>query len=73
MEIRRTSVASLLEALLALTRWLAAFEQRFGMSTAEFHARYQVGALGDDRNVMAWATDYQHFLALKAELESRAE
>ncbi|MEW6754548.1 MAG: hypothetical protein AB1505_26730 [Candidatus Latescibacterota bacterium] len=73
MDVQRTTFTSPLEALLALTRSLAAFEQRFGLSTAEFYARYQVGALGDDRDIMEWAADYQHYQALKAQLESKLE
>ena len=73
MKIQRTSFSTPLEALLALTRSLAFFEQCYGMSSEQFYAQYQVGALGDERHFVEWAGDYQHYQELKAELESKLE
>lgn len=73
MKIERTAFPTPLEALLALTRSLAAFEQRYRMSSDEFYAQYQAGTLGDERDFVEWAGDYQHYQELKAELESKLE
>lgn len=73
MNIERTSFPTPLEALLALTRSIAAFEQRHGMPSDAFYAQYQTGALGDERDFVEWAGDYQHYQELKAELESKLE
>jgi hypothetical protein len=43
------------EAQLAgLSEDLARFEQRYGMSSADFFARYQAGQMGDDADVFEW-------------------
>lgn len=73
MNVEHTSFPTPLEALLALTRSLAAFEQHHGMHSDAFYAQYQTGALGDERDFVEWAGDYQHYQELKAELESKLE
>ena len=73
MKIQRTVFNSPLEALLALSRSLATFEQRHGMSSEEFYSRYTEGILGDERDLVEWAGDYQHYLKLKEELERKLE
>ena len=43
------------EAQLAgLSEDLARFEQRYGMNSADFFARYQAGQMGDDADVFEW-------------------
>ncbi len=38
-----------------LSTQLERYEQEFGMSSAEFLAKYQAGAMGDSEPVMHWA------------------
>ncbi len=38
---------------------LARFEQRYGMTSAEFAARYQAGQMGDDADVFEWHALYR--------------
>ena len=73
MEIRRTEISSPLEALLSLSHSLAVLEARHGMSSEEFYTQYTAGLLGDERDFVEWAGDYQHFQTLKAELEHKLE
>lgn len=73
METQRTVYTTALEALLALTRSLTLFEQRYGISSEQFYAQYQAGALGDGRDMVEWAGDFQHYQELKTQLESRLE
>ena len=73
MEIRRTEISSPLDALLSLSHSLAILEARHGMSSEEFYAQYTAGMLGDDRDFVEWAGDYQHFQSLKMELERKLE
>jgi hypothetical protein len=48
------------EAQLAdLGEELARFEQRYGMSSADFFARYQAGQMGDDADVFEWNALYK--------------
>ena len=73
MKVQRTLIDTPLEALLALSRSLAIFEQRHGMSSEEFYAAYSEGSLGDERDFVEWAGNYQHYLGLKEELELKLE
>lgn len=71
MTIQRTVYASSVDALTALVRSLVEYEQRHGMTSADFYARYQNGELGDATEFIEWAGDYQHYLDLKEELEQK--
>ena len=71
MTIQRTVYASPVEALAALVRSLAAYEQRYQMSSADFYVRYQRGELEDTADFVEWAGDYQHYLQLKEQLEQK--
>jgi len=71
MTIQRTAYTSPVEALVALTRRLMAYEERYQMTSADFFARYQRGEMGDSADAIEWAGDYQHYLELKEELEQK--
>jgi hypothetical protein len=48
------------EAQLAgLSEDLVRFEQRYGMKSADFFARYEVGQMGDDADVFEWNALYK--------------
>lgn len=61
------------EALVALVRALAGYEQRYQMSSAEFFSRYQQGELGDSADFVEWAGDYQQYLGLLQVLRDRLQ
>jgi hypothetical protein len=64
MNIQRIEFKRPLDALLALSRSLAILEARYEVSSEEFFARYSDGKLGDDRDFVEWAGDYQHYRSL---------
>jgi hypothetical protein len=66
-EARRN--ANPLDDLLALGRQLLSFEQRYDMTSAEFHSRYKRGELGDDMDFVRWAGRYRLYCELKEEIE----
>jgi hypothetical protein len=39
----------------SLARQLSAFEEKYGITSAEFLEQYHAGRLGDDRDMMRWA------------------
>ena len=43
------------------------------MPSKEFYDLYCAGTMGDERDYVEWAWDYQHFTALKEELEDKLE
>ena len=71
MKIQRTTYASPVEALAALVRALVVYEQQYGMTSADFYARYQRGEMGDAADFVEWAGNYQHYLQLKEEMEQK--
>lgn len=71
MTIQRTTHSSVVDALDSLLRALAAFEQKYQMSSADFYTKYLAGAMEDSRDFVEWAGDYQHYITLKQELEQR--
>jgi hypothetical protein len=50
------------EWLVHLQTELTTFEEQFGMATADFYALYQQGEMGDDMDVMDWASLYDMYL-----------
>ena len=48
-----------------LTQW----ELRYGMSSESFFARFETGELGDEIDLIRWATAYEVYQESKAELE----
>lgn len=61
------------EQLDELRAELAGFEAQFGISSAEFYAKYQAGDMGDSADVFEWQALYQMAdrLATDVELLSR--
>jgi len=59
-----------LDDLLELAEELGVCERKYGMSTEEFHAKYQTGQLGDELHWMEWAGTYELFMENKRRLES---
>ena len=46
------------------------FEERQSWSSEDFYDRCPKGLVDDNLDFVEWANDYQHFLALKSELEA---
>lgn len=73
MDVDRQVYTSPLDALLELKADLLAYERQYGMTSDAFFARYETGELGDGRDIMAWAGDYQLYQSLKRELEHKLQ
>lgn len=71
MTFKRISHHSLIDALDALLRSLAFYEQKYQMPSDEFYANYLAGKLEDTKDFVEWAGDYQHYIELKRELEEK--
>lgn len=71
MSFKRITYASAIDALDALLKSLAAYEQKYQMSSYEFYANYLSGKLEDSKDFVEWAGDYKHYIELKKELEEK--
>ena len=54
-----------LDALVAISKRLGLREDKYRIEYEEFFFLYQKGEMGDDADVMEWATDYQDYLNLR--------
>lgn len=54
----------------SLARQLRPFEQRYGLSSAEFQRRFQAGEMGDDGDMFEWSAFYQMWLSVQERLEA---
>jgi hypothetical protein len=53
-----------------LVRELTLLEQKYGIDSAEFYDRYQQGKMGDDMEIMHWASTYEIYREMKGELDN---
>ena len=71
MSFKRITYTSAIDALNALLKSLAAYEQKYQLSSDEFYASYLAGKLEDSKDFVEWAGNYQHYIELKRELEEK--
>jgi len=57
------------DALIATVERLTRYEEKFGMESPEFYAKFMRGEMGDDRDYIAWAGTYEIFQRQKKRLE----
>ncbi|MFG6095891.1 hypothetical protein SPB21_11590 [Leptothoe sp. ISB3NOV94-8A] len=62
-----------LDALVALAKQLYEYEIKYKMDSAEFFTQYSQGETSDDEVFVEWAGNYQHYLALHQELETKLQ
>ena len=60
-----------LDALIAITKRLGLRENQYRIESEEFFYLYRKGEMGDDADIMEWASDYQDYLNLRQEIASR--
>jgi hypothetical protein len=52
-----------------LIRELTLLEQKHGLDSAEFYKRYQQGEMGDDMEIVRWATKVEIYREMKKDLD----
>ena len=62
-----------LDALIAVTKRLSIFEGKYGMSTEDFFDKFSKGQLDDSIDFIEWSNDYQHYLAIRFEIEKQIQ
>jgi hypothetical protein len=73
MQKRISKYDSPLDALIAVTKRLSIFEGKFGMSTEDFFDRFSKGQMDDSIDFIEWSNDYQHYLAIRFEIEKQIQ
>jgi hypothetical protein len=64
--IKHTSI----DALITVSKRLMRYEDRYNMTSEEFYDKYCKGKTDDTEDIIEWANAYQHFIALRRDLES---
>jgi hypothetical protein len=59
------------DALVAVSKRLSRYETHYHLKSEEFFNRYSGGQIVDETDFVEWANDYQHYLAIRRELEQR--
>lgn len=68
---KKTVKHTQIDALIAVTKRLMRYEDRYHKSSEEFYNQYCKGRTEDSEDVVEWANDYQNFIALRRELEAK--
>jgi hypothetical protein len=71
MRKERIEYGSPVDALVAVAKRLSVYENRYGMSSEDFYAGYQKGQREDSVDFVEWANDYQHYVAIRFEIEKQ--
>jgi hypothetical protein len=62
-----------LDALIAVTKRLSIFEGRYRMATEDFFDKFSKGQMEDSIDFIEWSNDYQHYLAIRFEIEKQIQ
>ena len=65
MRKQRVEYSSTLDALIAVAKRLSLYENQYPWNSEDFFDRYSKGQLTDDLDLIEWANDYRHYLALR--------
>ncbi len=77
MKKQRITYDSLVDALVNVSKRLSLYEEKYNLVSENFYYKYTKGELADDNEMLCiehvemieWANDYQHYIALKTEIE----
>ena len=67
---KRIEYSSPLDALIAVTKRLSLYENKYQWDSEDFFDRYSKGILADEADFIEWSNDYRHYLALRLELDN---
>ena len=69
MQKKTIEYDSSIDALVAVTKRLSSYEDRFHMTSEEFFDKFSKGQLEDDIQFVEWSNDYQHYMAIRLAIE----
>lgn len=71
MRKQRTEYDSRVDALIAISKRLSTYEGRYRMESEEFFDRFTKCQTEDSEDFIEWANDYQHYLDIRQEVDTR--
>ena len=69
MRKQRNQYISSVDALVAVC--LNIYEDPYHLASEEFFDKFSKGQLEDSANFIEWSNDYQHYMAIRLEIESQ--
>ena len=73
MPKQRIEYFSPIDALIAVAKRLNSYEERYRLASEEFFDRFRKGLMDDSIDFVEWSNDYQHYIALKFDIEKRLQ
>lgn len=73
MRKQRIEYDSPVDALVAITKRLSGYEDRYRISSEEFFDKFCKGQMEDSVDFVEWANDYQHYITIKLEIERQLQ
>ncbi len=64
---------SLVDALVAIATRLSVYEGRYQMASEEFFEKFSKGQSEDSEDFVEWANDYQHYMAIRRDIEAQLQ
>ena len=71
MRKKKIEYDSRVDALVAVSKRLGTYEERYRMESEEFFNRFAKGQTEDSEDFIEWANDYQHYLAIRQEVDTQ--
>ena len=69
MRKQRIEYDSPVDALVAVAKRLSIFEAQYHIASEELFDKYSKGQSEDSEDFVEWANDYQHYVAIRREIE----
>ncbi len=66
MKKQRVEYDSPVDALVAISKRLSAYENSHHMNSEDFFHKYGQGEMEDSKDFVEWSNDYQYYLAIKS-------
>lgn len=73
MKKQRIEYDSPVDALVAIAKRLSVYEGRYQIASEEFFDKFTKGQSEDSEDFVEWANDYQHYLAIRREIEAQLQ
>ena len=73
MRKQRSEYDSPVDALVAVSKRLSVYEDRYRMESEAFFDKFRKGQLDDSVDFVEWSNDYQHYMAIRLEIEKQLQ
>lgn len=69
MQKQRIEYDSSIDALVAVAKRLSGYENRYKMASEDFFDNFCKGKTDDSSDFVSWSNDYQHYMAIRSDIE----